>query len=467
MKITMNRFFNMQTAALALPALLAVLLRPDAAVLLVGCIWLAVFVALRAYDSQSWADRPGRCVLLTAAALLGCGLVLNQWYFTTAAGATDSCPLLINNDARHYWQRATGPFLFWFNDTHSGYPLLLRGIFVLRPTLTIPLALNMLATLLTIVLAGGIARRVLPATLKHAATVAMIVTAANCYFLVCGTLLLKDALLNLIIAATALTLLRMRQAERPARRDLLALAGLFLSMGLLRLPMVPMMCIGVIALVRFDRRHLLTALGFLVFGAALVSTTKIEAALDSSVTRDYGSYVAHFTNGGTSVEDHDAEIAERQQPLRRMIGDVCEFSLAKRIAYLPVFCLLQFLIPFPWNYARDTIFGPTSAYAHVAYPGYLAGIILGYYVLWLLWRDRLNAVNRLLLWGAACYCCIALIWGGTVSRYALSFIPLAAPAVTYTLLSCWRRRSLWIWTACCAVVMTAGLLICHHLQTGG
>lgn len=455
MKITMNRFFNMQTAAFGLPMVLAVLLRPDCAMLLVVCIWAVVFAALRIYDRLSWADRAGRCVLLTAAALLGCGVVLNQWYFTTYAGATDCCPVLQNHDADDYWTRAVGPLQFGLNDTHAGYPLLLRCLFVLRPTLTIPLALNMLATLLTVILAGGITRRVVPTTLKHAPTAAMIVTAANCYFMVCGTLLLKDALLNLIIAATALLLLRMRQADRPERRDVLALVGLFLFMGLLRLPMVAMMCVGVVALVRLKRSHLYTAVGLLILGGAIWGATKVEAALDASVTRNIGNHI------------HGAEIAERQQPLRMLIGDFKSFGLLKRICFLPLFCLLQFLIPFPWNYGRDIIFGPTSAYAHVAYPGYLAGIILGYYVLWLLWPRRLHNLNRLLLWGAVCYCGIALMWSGTVSRYALAFIPLAAPAVAYTLLTCWRRCSLWVWTAVCAVLMTVGLLICHHLQTGG
>lgn len=465
MKITMNHFFNVNYTALALPALLAVALRPDAAVLTVICVWVASLLSFRVYSRQSWATKAGRAVMIAAATLLGCGVVINQWYFTAAAGGTDAAPVLMNTDALDYWTRATGNFFFWFNDTHSGYPLLLRGIMLLHQGIAIPLAINMLATLLTIIIAGAIARRTLAPRFTHAATAAMVITAANCYFLVCGTLLLKDAFLNLLIPASALCMLRIRQTERPALRDILPLIGIFLAMALLRMPMVAMMCVGVVLLTRLDRPHIIASGVLLGVAASVLAILPIERALDTTVTTTNVGHTIELATGKVTAYSGTAEMQERKKPMRNLIGNFSHFSLAKRLLYLPAFCLLQFLIPYPWNYARDIIFGPTSAYAHFAYPGYIAGIVLGYYALWLMWRRRLQPVNLLLLWGALCYCAVALIWAGTVSRYVLPFIPLAAPAVAETLLGCTRRRSFWIWTGCCSALMAVGLLICHHLQT--
>ncbi|MDE6332695.1 MAG: hypothetical protein K2L80_08840, partial [Muribaculaceae bacterium] len=102
-------------------------------------------------------------------------------------------------------------------------------------------------------------------------------------------------------------------------------------------------------------------------------------------------------------------------------------------------------------------------YAHISFPGYLAGIILGYYILFQAKKGP-APVNRLLAWGGLLYAAVAFNWSGSVSRYCLMFIPLAAPAISFCILTAWRRRSLYIWTSVCAIILAVGLLICYRLS---
>lgn len=463
MKVAMKQKLMVQITAFAIPALLTALLRPDSPLLTLAGVWLAWLSALTVSDRVARLGAGARTVLNAAALLMACGIVVNQWYFTVHSGGTDCAPVLLNDDAFDYWVRMSGRGWYIENASHAGYPLMVRRLCFGSPSLAVALSLNMLGCLLTLVCTGALARLLYGdgtgAANRVTVWLSMAVVAANCYWLSCGTLLLRDSWICLATACIIYQLARMCLRGNYTVNDMVGFGLLLFALGILRSQMLMLMLPGTLVLpLLIGRRYRRALLLSVLTVAVAFATDQLAAWLHAG----QGSFVSTAQLTGP---DWTVEPARRQMPLSSIAGHLPSMPLVVRLLWLPVFALVQFLIPFPWNFGRDIVFGPTSAYAHIAYPGYLAGIVLGYYVFWLMRRRGLSPPNLLLFWGALCYCAVAVAFSGTVSRYALPFLPLSAPVIARTLVECGRRRSLWIWTGACSTLMCAGLLVCHHLQT--
>lgn len=128
--------------------------------------------------------------------------------------------------------------------------------------------------------------------------------------------------------------------------------------------------------------------------------------------------------------------------------------------WLPVCCAVQYLIPLPWNALNDIPMGYTLAYAHQGWVWYLTGGAALYYLIFNSWRDlRQNLTGRYMLWAAACFIGIAWLFGGTVSRYILPFMPVFVACALYTFIHDRHRvsfrRFYGVYAGLLAVALTA------------
>lgn len=147
-----------------------------------------------------------------------------------------------------------------------------------------------------------------------------------------------------------------------------------------------------------------------------------------------------------------------------MIGNYFSYPIWQKALLLPVSMATQFLTPFPWNFARDTIYGPTLAYAHLAYPWYALGGLTIYFFGFCL-RKADKAVLKWATWGLVAWSIPAFLYAGTISRYSLCFVPLLVPIAVYVVAECARLKSFKRWSAAYCVLLTVALISCHYIQS--
>lgn len=463
------KYFFAFAAILLLFALLLICFPPSRPLAVAAAVCSASAIAFWAYSRCCGCSSAGAWLLLGCIALVGSGVIVNSWFFTTASGGSDSCPALQNFDAALNWSYYSGlndasmhtdGWSGFHYERHTGYPMLMRLLSLpFGPSLAFVLGVNMLAVLLTIILCGSICRLSLSGS-HHATTATTVcglaIAAANCYFMVTGTIFIKDALIQCFFAAFVYHLLKISDCHRDCPpRYMAGILVLILLIAVVRHLLLPLLLPGIVLILW--HRHQGRAMAILLTAAVAIYVLIMLLPTHEPYAAKYSLLYGPYDG---DIDDDNP--GSREAMLFAITGDLNYQMPWIRALWLPATMLCQFLIPFPWNFSRDMIFGPSEFYAHIAYPGYLCGIFLGYYILWL-WRRGPAPVNRLLLYGIMLYAVVAYMYNGAVSRYCLTFIPLAAPAICFCLLSSWRRRSLWIWTAACALCMAAGLTVCHHL----
>ena len=463
--IASRKFIAFAIAAVAVAAICLWLL-PGAPVLSLCGFAAITALVLAVYSRCAGASRAGAYILLAAALALSIGIIANVHYYTVLSGGTDQSPVLHNSDALRAWNDAMARLGIGTEAVPSTYGMygsvVATVMAVTGPGITAALMISMAATLVSILCTGVTAWRI--TRQRRTAATAMACCAAVCYFLASGTLLLKDAWVFAAFAIAA-TAFASAHEGRPAR--LLIPAAISAAMLVLARPnMLPAIAIGTVLCIAPSapsaarrRAWAYTAIIVAWCAALWLLAHAYEITPEASGVINIGQQ-NHWVR-------YDAP---NQMAYYSIIGDYASLQPWQKTMLIPVSAGIQYLIPFPWNWGRDIIFGPTSAYAHIAYPGYLFGIIIVYY----LWRGRREtatslpaASSRALLlmsaWGIVCWLVPCYLFGGTISRYGLMSVPLLAPAVAVTLCNADRRRLLRRAAWCCAALALV-LATCYILQ---
>ncbi|MDE6331097.1 MAG: hypothetical protein K2L80_00690 [Muribaculaceae bacterium] len=363
-----NAFFSGIIAVIALWITLICVYTPSCPYGVFLAVSAASAIALYSYRCQSWHTRGGMLLMLACAAVVGSGVILNCWYFTTASGGTDSAPVFQNFDASLNWEFLTMSNIedlrtdrfpgICFNRT-SGYPYLMALLcWPFGPSLAFLLGFNMLCVLLTIILCGSITRRCCPGHGLAAPLCGMCVLAANCYFMVTGTIFIKDALVQLIFACITNLLCRMRHNSQPERLPAIGCLGALLMIALVRHQLIPLMVPGFIILLSGKRRLwpvliMLCAFSAIIYTAVMMLPTHEQYDTVFSVLN--GPRATHPDRVTTFIVDNS-----RTELIYSITGNLDEQMPWMRLLWLPVTMLCQFLIPFPWNFTRDMIYGPSQ-----------------------------------------------------------------------------------------------------------
>ena len=410
------------------------------AIIATAAVWI--------YRRSPFATSPGTPILATAIILLTVGVVANMHLFTDAPGASDSNPTLANPDAARNWNDA----LFYLGESaelsaasHSFYSAILAGImFIAGKSLTTLLAFNVLLTTATLILTAATTWRLTAS--RKLATTAMCATACICYLMASGCILVKDAWMITTLALAAFAM------SRPGHFAMWA-ALLAVAMSVAVRPSYALVIVAGLCITGVPRTSRALPQRLIV---AVVAVTGWWLMQHSGNSPDIATQL-------TGAADFEQWRSPSQQGWYDITGDGIFHSPLQKLMFLPLSAVTQFLIPLPWTWARDAIYGPTVAVAHFGFPWYLFAATVIYYFAAC---RRLASRETLLLaaWGVLCWLIPCYTAMGTVSRYALPAIPLLAPAAAVALTQ-WRRRSFAIWVAVFAILLTATLITVHHLQT--
>ncbi len=409
------------------------------------------------WRNMRWRDGWTLVILGAALCVLSIGAVINIHYYTELSGGTYYAPVLQNYDHERYWSASA-----WLLDgtplPDQGYARHLPGyagavlLWIFGKDVGVLIMFNILCAILSIGITGVIAGQLTAD--RRVVNAAMICISLICYFMVQATVPIKDDIVALIMAMAALALLRISREER-------------------RLPVGPTLLFALaLAMMTLYRPN---GICLLVIGAAVFSVggrQRLDSRMLAFICICVGVWGLMQLNPGVAraeeiVNDTYGAINLKQQYTRawdNIVGEYASQPLWRRLATLPMSVLVQYLIPFPWNFSRDIIFGPALAVAHFGYCWYYAGALVIYYIFAMMRRSP-SGLRRLVMWGVLCTFAIAFFSSGRISRYCLPLLPLLMPAAAYVLIEARRRRSLWIWLGVFTLLLMPTLIICHHMQT--
>ena len=398
----------------------------------------------------------GKYTLLTFWTILSIGLTLNVWYFTTHSGGTVYDPVLLNDDASTAWTQ----MLATMQGSDSGVYPTRRGYGELLALLSIGgraridtlLIFNMMATLIAIVLTGAATARMCSQTggkgSARVCTAALIMCGAVAYFLMTGTILIKDAMCCMTMALTLFALF--------GRSRIWLRVGLLLIAGAISYAIRPNFLIFIILAIVIEeafakRRH--------IAAFAAVSVLFVALYLWKSA---FGTVALPFeaSDMSTNFIVSTDETAERVKAYSTVGGDYEWNSNLKKLILLPFSLAVQFFTPLPWAFDRHIIFGPTQALSHFAMPWYALGGIILYYP-FKAWKNSPRGVKASFIFAVVAWCATAFMTGGTVSRYCLPWLPFLVPSAAWVIASgAWKEKTFKRWALIyCALIVIALIVI--------
>ncbi|MGN1246479.1 MAG: hypothetical protein ACI4UN_07580 [Muribaculaceae bacterium] len=425
---------------------------------------VAAAIAIAIHRRVLHGSQAGEWVLSVTATVMALGITLNTFYFTSVLGGSLDSPVLNNTDALRYFTDAE--YIYHGNISAAigdflGIPLIVAALWVvLGKSIVWALAACMLLTLLAISLSGRLTALLLRRG-EASSALAMALTAAVCHFTGQGMVLLKDPLIYVALLLTAIPLAHFYLGNRISPR----LAASFIVGCILT------------ALVRSHALHFIT-LGLLMFlplaftrkriiitavAAICISACMVGGGLLSSTDATKQSRIA---SGSGSMAESYLGNDSRYDGYKSLLGDYYRLPIYHRIALLPATAAVQYVVPFPWNYGRDTEFGYSQALNHFAWPWYaIGGFIIFYFIF--LWLKKSTPLRLWALWAIICWLIPAYLFGGSVSRYVMPFIPLLVPLAVIVIdeLRAHRHHTTFKWWAACYTsLLIVGLTACYFIQ---
>lgn len=425
---------------------------------------VAAAIAIAIHRHLLHGSRAGEWVLSITAMVMALGITLNTYYFTSVLGGTLDAPVLLNSDSLRYFTYAEylleGDSPAAFGD-FLGIPIITAALWaVLGKSIVWALAACMLLTLVAISLSGRLAAILLRHN-EPSSALAMALTAAVCHFTGQGMVLLKEPLIYVAFLLIAIPLAHFYLRKRISARHIVSFVAGCILTALVRSHALHFIALGLIMFLplQFTRKRILHAAGAAVCIFACVAG---GGYLSHTGTEKHSNIVS----GSGSMPEAYLGDDSRYDGYKSLLGDYYNRPIYQRIALLPATAAVQYAVPFPWNFKRDTEFGYSQALNHIAWPWYAIGGIILFYFIWLWWRK--SAPLRLwALWAAVCWLIPAYLFGGSVSRYAMPFIPTLVPLALVVIGELRSRRHItpfkW-WAVSYTIVLLLALSACFFIQ---
>lgn len=430
-------------------------------------VWIAV---ASVYQRTSSRSLTGWWTLLIATTLLAVGTIANIHFFTVASGGATTTPVLENPDVHRYFLDALhhagleGGQPEWIDK--RGYGLTISLLWRLTGvTIVSPLIMNMFMILLSIIISGVITARLMSngrdsSHAQRLAATAMIMTAAVCYYLNSGTLLLKEAGTCLALALSALALtsvINPQSGTLPRIKSGAAFLGGIILLCFMRYNYILIVLVGALLVTSWrNRKSIMQTLPFIAI--CLAAWGVMTLIFSNYITANTGVII-----DGENIRSYFFFDNGQHRFYNNMIGDYLSYPAWKRILLLPVSAVTQYLVPFPWNFSRDLTFGYTLAYAHITYPWYLVGGMILYFLV-TGWRTASRGLRKYVFVGALMWLIPAYLFAGTVSRYALPMLPMLIPAAVHVFSTCRNNRNFRIYGITYCTLLAITLVTCHYLQ---
>lgn len=376
----------------------------------------------------------------------------------------------IHGDGRLYYKWALNKFdgrVGPQNVIYPGYPMIILALWKVFGLNAIwPQALNLMGTLTAIVLTGMTTRRLLAHRVTTSTQVlvagGILLTGILNYFLVMGTMILKEGIIILAIMMAGFALSSMAAPDEERHhpvRDMVLMVLACILLALVRTTYLYFIALGIVvmALPRY-RRDWPMALSMLVLvGLALLLGNSFSAY---SFDRH-----AEIAGGGWNMQRFYVD-SESQQ----FYHDFLDYYFLRPFWYkammLPVTLSVQFIIPFPWTYYDNPTF--ISIFARVSYGWYLVGGTALFYFLVMSWRRDCNSsIGAWPWWAAFSFAVIAWVMAGSVARYVTPVQPLFVPVAVFVLCRLREgrfRKAFAIWSICFVIAIIVTLLFCLEIQ---
>ena len=391
----------------------------------------------------------GDYILLAAWATVTLGAISNGGYYTTVMGGTVSDPMFANYDSMRDWN--DGSALLAGERPLATYGYMVGVLRLICDDVMVVLGANVMCYLLTIVLIGRITYELTPE--KRTVIISMLMTALTAYLWAQATTVIKDA--PVALCMTALTLLMIRMRRKACRWWEYAIGALVL-MVLAFIRINAMFLVGLMAVVMSLGRSENKAPAVALIVPACIAVYFIAKAA--------GVHTPSPVELIAVAPDSEAVMADRHTaPWDNMLGgDYCELPVYKKLLWLPASVVLQFILPFPWNFESAYVFGPAKVFSRIGVVWYYCGALL----LWWLaarWRQASGTTRRVVACGVLLTIITAYMNSGRASRYCLAYLPMLLPA---SAMACnyLRQRSMRLWLIIFTVLLIILLLICYHLH---
>jgi len=346
-----------------------------------------------------------------------------------------------------FWSEAMG----WMNDDpyeyerrgRWGYGTLVTILWIISGSvnLFIPLMVNALFTMLSIIVSGILARTILAGNTDRSngwlQTAGMIFTAAVTYFLFSGTLLLREAVTGFAVSLMALGVVR--SLHTPWSMWVIPFLCGATIISALRPSWSILPCLGALAMLGRSPKRISASMFALVF--VIVQWSMFELFF-----RDMGNIEVYSEPDSTFIGASYLYDTPNRQVFNHIFGEYYfSQSTIGRIPLLPIAAGIQYLLPLPWSFLVDIDTAPTLMLVKFTYPWYAIGGLIIYY-LFITIRKTLtsrretagciDAINRLLAWGIIYWMVTVWASGGSVARYGVPLLPLVIPS------------AVWVWAQC-------------------
>ena len=443
------------------------------AVSIVLSLVVAYLIPRMLYSRSSVSCLWGQWLLLTVGFLLALYVVFSIKACTVDVGSTLEEPELYSDSGgyyawalSHYDGRCPAPKL-----PFKGLPLFMVWQWrVLGVSIAWPMALNYMFTLLSIVMTGKLASRMLcrkfdavkPSTI---AAVAMLLVSLLGFLISQGLRIQKESGCTLGLLLVGYTLAGMASGETLTKRDRYRDIAVFVTgcllMAMVRTNFVYFAVIGAL-MMTFSNRRAQWRYGTLLAVISLVITVVFSIMFSYSFGQQFRT-----VDGGDAMA-LAFKVGIVQQPYFNIIGDYYHYPEWKRIMLLPVTAGVQYIIPFPWlyDYSNAQIFSLLPRMRWMWY--FVGGACLHYFLYITILHPKNNNLGMWAWWPLVLFMAIAYITGGSVSRYALPLQPLFVVIALYVLLNVKQgnyRRSFTIWMIIYAFILVAILVLCYDAQS--
>lgn len=434
---------------------------------------VAYLIPRLVYSRSSMSCRCGQWLLLIVGFLLALYVVFSIKVCTVDVNSTLEEPEIYSDSGAyyawalsHYDGRCPSPKL-----PFKGLPLFMLWQWrVLGVSIVWPLALNYMFTLLSIVMTGKVACRMLcrkfesikPSTI---AAVAMLLVSFLGFLLSQGMRIQKEAGCTLGLLLVGYTLAGMASGEEHDKktrwRDLALFITGCLLLAMVRTNFVYFAVVGAL-MMTFSNHRAQWRYGTLLAVISLVITVVFSIIFSYTFGQQYRT-----VDGGDAMA-LAFKVGIVQQPYFNIIGDYYHYPEWKRLLLLPVTSGVQYIIPFPWlyDYSNADIFSLLPRMRWMWY--FVGGACLFYFLFITILHPKSNNLGMWAWWPLVVFMLIAFITGGSVSRYALPLQPLFVVIAVYILLNLKQgnyRRSFTIWMIIYAFILVAILVLCYDAQS--
>lgn len=434
---------------------------------------IAYLVPRFIYSGSKESCRWGQWTLLLAATALAFYAICEFIAWTPVEGFSLEMPYL-TDDSEDYYRWALSHYDGRFPSPdiiYTGLPIIMLGLWkIFGVNVVWPMALNIMCILLTMVITGKIAIRLLshrfPLTNPaNIAASAMLMVALLGFFVAQGMRIQKESYCSLGFTMVAYAFVGMSVptlSKREKRRDLLMFLAGTLIVAFIRTNFVYFIFVGAV-MMSLANKCAQWKRGALMAAVALSFTFLFNFLFNYTI-----EHQLLILEGGKIVAN-DFELGKTQQPYQNIIGDYYFYPQWKRVLMLPVTMGVQYIIPFPWiyDYSNATIM---TIMIHVRFMWYfVGGICLFYYLYLTVARSKKFSLGMWALWPVLIFVFLSFATGGLVSRYFLPIQPMFVVIALYVMLlikagHC--RRAFTIGMVIYLIVLFATFYFCYYTHVG-